>query len=127
MEISNSTKTALIRKGNEFFNVGKTDEAYRCYITASYFTGLERIADFYNYDKKEYIKAYRIYKMIMKEDSNLGGNIRVKEKKDEVAKYFANAIRKWYKEDSTVGEYKNNKNYYARVHDDLDKDKFHTR
>lgn len=52
MEINDSTRSALIRKGNELFNQKDIDGAYRCYITASYFGGIEKIADYYNFDKK---------------------------------------------------------------------------
>ena len=55
MEINDSTRSALIRKGNELFNQKDIDGAYRCYITASYFGGIEKIADYYNFDKKNII------------------------------------------------------------------------
>ena len=44
MSINDKTKSALIRKGNELFNERKIEEAYRCYLTASYFGGIENLS-----------------------------------------------------------------------------------
>lgn len=101
MEINDSTRSALIRKGNELFNQKDIDGAYRCYITASYFGGIEKIADYYNFDKKNPIKAMQLYKFILKEDSNLGGNVRAKKKLDILAQSVVRVLRKWLKEDET--------------------------
>ncbi len=101
MEINDSTRSALIRKGNELFNLNDIDGAYRCYITASYFGGIEKIADYYNFDKKNPIKAMQLYKFILKEDSNLGGNVRAKKKLDILAQSVVKVLRKWLKEDET--------------------------
>ena len=101
MEINDSTRSALIRKGKELFNQKDIDGAYRCYITASYFGGIEKIADYYNFDKKNIIKAMQLYKFILKEDSNLGGNVRAKQKLDILAQSIVKVLRKWLKEDET--------------------------
>ena len=101
MEINDSTRSALIRKGNELFNQKDIDGAYRCYITASYFGGIEKIADYYNFDKKNIVKAMQLYKFILKEDSNLGGNIRAKKKLDILAQSVVKVLRKWLNEDET--------------------------
>ena len=110
MEIKDSTRSALIRKGNELFNQKDIDGAYRCYLTASYFGGIEKIADYYNFEKKNIIKAMQLYKFILKEDSNLGGNIRAKQKLDKLSESVAKVLRKWLKEDETFNsEGKNDK------------------
>lgn len=101
MEIKDSTKTALIRKGNELFNQKDITGAYRCYITASYFAGIEKVADHYNFEEKNFIKAIQLYKYILKEDSNLGGNIRAKSKLDDLSKKVVKIIRKWIDSDPT--------------------------
>ncbi|MCZ9996839.1 hypothetical protein OFR28_01150 [Brachyspira hyodysenteriae] len=44
----------------------------------------------------------------MKEDSNLGGNVRAKQKLDKLAESVAKVLRKWLKEDETFN--KDNKN-----------------
>ena len=96
MEIKDSTRSALIRKGNELFNQKDIDGAYRCYLTASYFGGIEKIADYYNF--------------ILKEDSNLGGNVRAKQKLDKLSESVVKVLRKWLKEDETFdAENKNTK------------------
>ena len=110
MEIKDSTRSALIRKGNELFNQKDIDGAYRCYLTASYFGGIEKIADYYNFEKKNIIKAMQLYKFILKEDSNLGGNVRAKQKLDKLSESVVKVLRKWLKEDETFdAENKNTK------------------
>ncbi|MCZ9890936.1 hypothetical protein PQQ32_01085 [Brachyspira hyodysenteriae] len=108
MEIKDSTRSALVRKGNELFNQKDIEGAYRCYLTASYYGGIEKVADYYNFEKKNIIKAMQLYKFIMKEDSNLGGNVRAKQKLDKLAESVAKVLRKWLKEDETFN--KDNKN-----------------
>lgn len=99
MDISESTKAALIRKGNELFNNRDIEGAYKCYQTSSYYGGIERIADYYYFNENNIIKAYRLYKQILKEDSNLNGNVRAKKKIDAICISVVKVIRKWLKED----------------------------
>lgn len=108
MKINDSTRSALIRKGNELFNKKDIEGAYRCYLTASYFGGIEKIADYYNFDKKNIIKAMQLYKFILKEDSNLGGNVRAKQKLDILAQSVVKVLRKWLKEDKTYNNSNDN-------------------
>ena len=109
MEIKDSTRSALVRKGNELFNQKDIEGAYRCYLTASYFGGIEKVADYYNFEKKNIIKAMQLYKFIIKEDYNIGGNVRAKQKLDKLAESVAKVLRKWLKEDETFNS-KDNKN-----------------
>ena len=111
MSIDDKTKSALIRKGNELFNERKIEEAYRCYLTASYFGGIEKIADYYNFESKNFIKAMQLYKFILKEDSNLGGNIRAKQKLDTLSQSIAKVLQKWLNDDETFSNSKTNKLY----------------
>ena len=108
MEIKDSTRSALVRKGNELFNQKDIEGAYRCYLTASYYGGIEKVADYYNFEKKNIIKAMQLYKFIMKEDSNLGGNVRAKQKLDKLSESIVKVLRKWLKEDETFNQNKNN-------------------
>jgi hypothetical protein len=55
-------RTALIRRGNEFFNKGDIDTARRIYMTTGYKAGLIRLGDYY-YEKKQALEAFRMYKM----------------------------------------------------------------
>ena len=107
MEIKDSTRSALVRKGNELFNQKDIEGAYRCYLTASYFGGIEKVADYYNFENKNIIKAMQLYKLIIKEDSNLGGNVRAKQKLDKLCESVAKVLRKWLKEDETFNQDKN--------------------
>ena len=109
MSIDDKTKSALIRKGNELFNERKIEEAYRCYLTASYFGGIEKIADYYNFEEKNFIKAMQLYKFILKEDSNLGGNIRAKQKLDTLSQSISKVLQKWLNDDETFSNSKTNK------------------
>ncbi|MEI0525669.1 hypothetical protein R4K54_07060 [Brachyspira murdochii] len=107
MEIKDSTRSALVRKGNELFNQKDIEGAYRCYLTASYFGGIEKVADYYNFEKKNIIKAMQLYKFILKEDSNLGGNVRAKQKLDKLCESVVKVLRKWLKEDESFNQDKN--------------------
>jgi hypothetical protein len=53
-------KTALIRKGNEFFNKGDIATAKRIFITTGYSDGLERVGD-YHQQKGDILEALRMY------------------------------------------------------------------
>lgn len=108
MEIKDSTRSALVRKGNELFNQKDIEGAYRCYLTASYFGGIEKVADYYNFENKNVIKAMQLYRLIIKEDSNLGGNVRAKQKLDKLSESIVKVLRKWLKEDETFNQNKNN-------------------
>lgn len=126
MEISDSVRSALVRKGNELFNLNDIEGAYRCYITASHYGGVERIADHYYYNKKELVKAYRLYKLISKEDSNFGGNERAKIKIEDICKNIANVLRKWLKEDENNSMERPIKNHYYAETENI-KEKFYIR
>lgn len=43
----------------------------------------------------------QLYKFILKEDSNLGGNIRAKKKLDILSQSVVKVLRKWLNEDET--------------------------
>ncbi len=53
-------KTALIRKGNEFFNQGDIATAKRIFITTGYSDGLERVGD-YHQQQGDILEALRMY------------------------------------------------------------------
>ena len=67
-------------------------------------SAIEKVADYYNFEKKNIIKAMQLYKFIMKEDSNLGGNVRAKQKLDKLAESVVKVLRKWLKEDETFNK-----------------------
>ncbi len=127
MEINDSVKVALVRKGNEFFNSKKLDEAYRCYMTAAYFSGIERIADYYH-DEKNTIKAYRLYKYIQKNEKSIEGSVRVKKKVENIALVFVKAIREWTEKDSNTIKKPDREQIISKAKETLDKkNKFHSR
>ncbi len=61
-------RTELIRKGNEFFNLGNYTEAEKIFVATMYKDGLTRIADYFFYDKKMPISAYKYYKLAGRQD-----------------------------------------------------------
>lgn len=128
MEINDSIKVSLIRKGNELFNLRKIDEAYRCYLTASYFSGMERIADYY-FEKQNVVKAYKLYKHIQKNESSIEGSVRIKKKIENVALIFIKVIREWTEKDSKKDTNRTKRDcLISNAKDVLDKkNKFHTR
>lgn len=61
-------RAALIRKGNEFFNAGRLEEAIRIFTATEYRDGLTRVGDYFFFDKKMPLYAYKYYKLAKRED-----------------------------------------------------------
>ncbi len=55
-------RVALIRKGNELFNKGDIDTAIKIFVKTNYKDGMARIGDYYYYDKKQPLMAFKFYK-----------------------------------------------------------------
>ncbi len=79
-------KTLLIRKGNEFFNNGKYEEAKRIFLTVKYSDGLIRIGDYYA-KKNNALEAIRMY-WVAPEPKRVS----------EMAEKIAGVIRIWMNE-----------------------------
>jgi len=58
--IDGSQRAALVRRGNEFFNAGKYEEAKRIFLTTRYTDGLMRLGDHY-YKNEQILEAFRMY------------------------------------------------------------------
>jgi hypothetical protein len=61
-------RVALIRRGNEFFNDGRIDDAAKIFIATQYRDGLTRIGDLYYFDRKMPLIAYKYYKLAERKD-----------------------------------------------------------
>lgn len=61
-------KVALARKGNEYFNEGNITEAIKYFVKAGYRDGIMRVADYYYFDMKQPLVAFKFYKMINRKD-----------------------------------------------------------
>lgn len=92
-KIDSKTKNALIRKGNEFFNSKKYDEAFKCYNTAGYAGGIEKIGDFYFYEGRQPLVALRYYFKVKNE--------RVDAKINEIYERMIFAFKKLLRSDDT--------------------------
>lgn len=60
-----SKKAALIRKGNQLFNSGKSGDiltAKKIFLTLGYTDGIIRAGDYY-YKKSDFFEAYRLYSL----------------------------------------------------------------
>jgi hypothetical protein len=77
-------RIALIRKGNEFFNKGDIDNAIKIFIKTDYRDGLVRTGDYYYYDKRQPIMAFKFYK-------KAGANDKV----NEIFERMISALGKW--------------------------------
>ena len=62
-ELDSETKTALIRKGNEYLNRGELDVAERIFVTAGYSDGLKRLAEYHFRKLKNVKKAVELYRL----------------------------------------------------------------
>jgi hypothetical protein len=60
--VETKERIALIRKGNEFFNKGEIDNAIKIFIKTDYRDGLVRVGDYYYYEKRQPIMAFKFYK-----------------------------------------------------------------
>lgn len=58
--IPQDQKAALNRKGNEFFNAGKYEQAKRIFLTTGYTDGLIRVGDYY-FKNNNHIEALKMY------------------------------------------------------------------
>lgn len=82
-------RVELIRRGNEHFNKGEVEKAIALFVKTGYKDGLVRVADFFYYDRRMPLIAYKYYRMAGKQ-----------EKIDEIFGRMIMALSKWVKEDS---------------------------
>ena len=61
-------RSRLIRMGNEFFNSRKFEKAIEIFVKTDYKDGLTRIADYYFYEEKQPLIAFKYYKMVNRQD-----------------------------------------------------------
>ncbi len=132
--VQGKDRVEIIRTANELFNKGDIILAYKCYIMAKYYSGIEKIADHYYYKEKSIAKAIVLYKQILKENENEGYNIRVKQKIEDIALKIVEVIRNWNSTDDTsVSNITEDENFEARkrylvsVVQNNEKNKFHTK
>ncbi|MCL2174543.1 MAG: hypothetical protein FWB73_00720 [Treponema sp.] len=59
-DVDGQQKAVLNRKGNQFFNEGKIEEARRIFMTTGYSDGLSRVGDFYK-SKGRLVEALKMY------------------------------------------------------------------
>ncbi len=83
------TRTALVRRGNEFLNAGQVEDAKRIFLTIGYTDGLIRIGN-HHYKRSEHIEAFRMY-------WQAGARREI----DTMAGRFADVLRQWIAEDNT--------------------------
>ncbi len=81
-------RAALIRRGNEFFNNGKYEEAKRIFLTTRYTDGLMRLGDYYS-KQQQVLEAFRMYWLAPDH-----------RKTDYLVERMAGVVRSWLKEDA---------------------------
>ncbi|MEK6794844.1 MAG: hypothetical protein AABZ39_08715 [Spirochaetota bacterium] len=91
-DIDEATKAALVRKGNELYNQGKIQAAYRCYVTAHYQAGIEKIGDFYFYTERQPLVALPYYFKVKSDRAN--------RKVDEIFERMVFAFKKILRDDT---------------------------
>ncbi len=85
--LSSSQRSALIRRGNEFFNRGEYETAKKIFVTTSYSDGLIRMGDYYK-KKGNTIEALKMYRMAP-----------AKEKFDQILEQTAAILSRWLEEE----------------------------
>lgn len=88
MKLNDKERVALIRKGNELFNDGEIDKAIKIFLKTNYKDGLARIGDYYFYDKKSPLMAFKFYKM-----ANMHNKV------NEIFERMIFALSRWIGED----------------------------
>ncbi len=88
--LSPQQRTVLIRKGNEFFNHGRTEEAKRIFLTTGYTDGLVRMGDYY-LKRNEPLEAFRMYWLAPE-----------RHKSEHLIERMAAVVRSWLRESEDV-------------------------
>ncbi len=81
-------RAALIRRGNEFFNSGKYEEAKRIFLTTGYTDGLMRLGNYYS-NQQQILEAFRMYWLAPDH-----------RKTDYLVERMAGVVRSWLKDDA---------------------------
>ena len=87
VRLDGQQRSALIRKGNEFFNQGNIENAKRIFLTTGYSDGLIRIGRHYEQQDK-HLEALRMYWLAP-----------APERRDALIERTASIVRKWLKEE----------------------------
>lgn len=66
-DLETASKVQLNRRGNEFFNAGKIEQARRLFQTTGYSDGLIRVGDWYRENHKP-VEALKMYKLAHDDD-----------------------------------------------------------
>ncbi len=93
MSLDKKERAALIRKGNELFNKGEIDKALKVFLQTDYKDGLARVGDFYYFDKKMPLMAFKFYKL-----ANMHGKV------NEIFERMIFALSQWIGEDKLKEE-----------------------
>lgn len=85
--ISPQQRSALVRKGNEFFNRGDIQQAQRIFLTVGYTDGIIRLGDYY-YKNRKPLEAFRMYWLA-----------RDQHKTELMVERMASVLRIWLREE----------------------------
>lgn len=85
-QLSAQQRTMLIRKGNDLFNHGRTEEAKRIFLTTGYTDGLVRVGDYY-LKHNEPLEAFRMYWLAPE-----------RHKSEHLIERMAAVVRSWLRE-----------------------------
>ncbi|MFH0975131.1 MAG: hypothetical protein V1874_05030 [Spirochaetota bacterium] len=103
-------RIALIRKGNELFNKGEIDNALKIFVKTDYKDGIARIGDFYYYEKKQPLMAFKFYKK-----ANMHNKV------NEIFERMISALGQWIYEDKSNAQSAAEKNIHVNVDPQLKK------
>lgn len=85
--LTREQRTALIRKGNQFFNQGDYEKAKKIFLTTGYTDGIIRMGDYY-IRKQNVLEAFRMYKLAPAPD-----------KVENLIMQMAGVVQHWLKEE----------------------------
>jgi hypothetical protein len=88
-QLTKEQRATLIRRGNEFFNAGRYEDAKRIFLTVGYSDGLSRLGDLYQ-KRNEPLEAFRMY-----------WQAPDRKKSEQMIEQMADVLRHWLAEDQT--------------------------
>lgn len=91
-QIDAKTRAALIRKGNEHFNKGEMQAAFKIFNTIDHKTGLEQIGDHYFYNERLPLVALKYYFLVK--------NDRAEDKINEIFERMVFAFKKLLRDEN---------------------------
>ncbi len=102
MDFENKQRVEWVRQGNQAFNLKDYHKAADFFIKAKYKDGLERLGDYYMYERHLPLLAFGYYK-----------KAGVQKKIDDIYRRMVNAIGEWLGRDKIKSDFLKEDTFYS--------------